>query len=207
MHYLPVQCLRASTLLGPGRDKTWSLLCTAPVRPGEVSHCHNTVQRVLHVGALRAKTEHWCEAVKLKVVSEWNIQGHFWNLKVDSGEPCWRALEQQEQPGPEAWARRCVKGTPRASSALETWGKTGAQPSRCAGAKWQRPLILGCGSLASVSGSEIPTKDFKENYDTGSGPQWGQWIGKQKNECGPGKAFRSCPQSLLHFRISRRQSL
>lgn len=69
-----------------------------PVRSGIN---HNTVQRVLHAGALRARSRGWDDAVKLKAVSEQNVQGSFCDLKVNLGEPWWQAEGKQEQPGPE----------------------------------------------------------------------------------------------------------
>lgn len=81
---------------------------------------------------------------------------------MNSGEPWWRALGQQEQPGPEVQAGRCVKGIPGVQRNLRAVGRKSlaqelhkGQVTKVFNARiWELSL--------SFQGRDACVKDFKE---------------------------------------------
>lgn len=83
----------------------------------------------LPLGARRAKRERGM-AVRLRVVWVKSVQGSFWDLKVNSGEPWWRATGATR---PRGGAGRCVKGPSAVWRTLESCGERKPSPRAAPG--------------------------------------------------------------------------
>lgn len=112
-----------------------------------------------------------------------NVQGSFWDLKVNSGEPWWRAAEQ---PGPEVEQAGVLRVHLGYGELSRVVGRRSLSQELHQG-QMTKALMPGSGSLASVSGERRPCKTLRrtvrwgldssgadESGNTGlkSGAQW-----------------------------------
>lgn len=151
-HCLPVLCCAPPILQGPGekRHGPYHVVGLKNQRGGPARSItdHNTVQRVLHTGALRAK-RHWGDAVM---------------FKVNSGDSWWKTSGSRNNQ-----AQRCEQvSVLRAHLEYRMHpivvGRKG-KPRSPREARSQGLLTPACGSFASVSRGEVPAKDFKDNSE------------------------------------------
>lgn len=99
-----------------------------------------------------------------------NVQGSFSDLKVNSGEPWWRAAEQ---PGPEVEQAGVLRVCLGYGELSRVAGRRSLTQELHRG-QMTKALMPGSGSLASVSRGEKAMQDFKENNEMGTGQQWGR---------------------------------